>query len=147
MYVDTVFKTVFKEGCCEAIAVQTLRNTHYAAEAASLEKELQAGHSKCIDLLSHIDNARKSGDLVQTTQERRQALDQSKPTPREIIRTSQMIKSISYYLGYPLAKAVLEKYGIEGMISSLKKNPPLKAQYFGNPATYLVTLEKLLIPS
>jgi hypothetical protein len=46
-------------------------------------------------------------------------------------------------LGYPLARAVLEKYGVKGVKLVLEKHPPLKAQYFANPQAYLTRLEKL----
>jgi ABC-type Zn uptake system ZnuABC Zn-binding protein ZnuA len=46
-------------------------------------------------------------------------------------------------LGYPLARAVLEKYGVKGVKLALEKHPPTKAQYFANPQAYLTQLEKL----
>jgi hypothetical protein len=144
LYIDTVFKTVFKEGCCEAIALQTLRSMDYETEAASLEKELQTGYPKCIDLLFYIENARKSGECVEKDQIRHQALDEGK-LAKEVLKSSQIIKGVSYYLGYPLAKAVLEKYGIEGVRSAIENHPPLKAQYFANPQTYLILLEKMVM--
>jgi hypothetical protein len=144
MYVDTVFKTVFKEGCCEAIALQTLHNMGYETEAASLEKELQTGYPKCIGLLFYIENARKSGERVEKDRIRHQAVDEEKLI-KEVLRSSQIIKGVSYYLGYPLAKAVLEKYGIEGVRFAIENHPPLKAQYFANPQTYLTLLEKMVM--
>jgi len=144
MYIDTVFKTVFKEGCCEAIALQTLRSMDYETEAASLEKELQTGYPKCVGLLFYIENARKTGEYVEKDQIRHQALDEGK-LAKEVLRSSQIIKGVSYYLGYPLAKAVLEKYGIEGVRFAIENHPPLKAQYFANPQTYLTLLEKMVI--
>jgi hypothetical protein len=144
MYIDTVFKTVFKEGCCEAIALQTLRSMDYETEAASLEKELQTGYPKCIGLLFYIENARKSGECVEKDQIRHQALDEGK-LAKEVLKSSQIIKGVSYYLGYPLAKAVLEKYGIEGVRVAIENHLPLKAQYFANPQTYLILLEKMVM--
>jgi len=145
IYVDTVFRNVFKEGCCEAIALQTLRSMGY--EVASWENELQTGHSKCIGLLSCIDNARKSEELLKEDQmrqpyERRgtKAMYGLKLV-KEILRSSQIIKAVSYYLGYPVAKVVLEKYGIEGLKLAIEKNPPLKAQYFADSQTYQTELE------
>jgi len=38
-YVGIVLKSVFKEGCCEAMALQTLRSMGSEIEVASLEKE------------------------------------------------------------------------------------------------------------
>jgi hypothetical protein len=142
VYVDTVFKTVFKEGCCEAIALQTLRSTGYETEAASLEKELQAGHPKCTGLLFYIENARESGEWVGKDRIRHQALDEEK-LAEEVLRSSQIIKGVSYYLGYPLANAVLEKHGIEGVRFAIENHPPLKAEYFANPQTYLDSIGKL----
>ena len=61
----------------------------------------------------------------------------------KILKWSQIIKGVSYYLGYPLARAVLEKYGVEGVKIALEKHPPTEAQYFANPQVYLTQLEKL----
>ena len=61
----------------------------------------------------------------------------------KILKWSQIIKGVSYYLGYPLARAVLEKYGVKGVKFALEKHPPTKAQYFANPQAYLTQLEKL----
>jgi len=148
-YIDTIFKSIFKEGCCEAIALQTLRNMGYETLVTSLEKELQIGHSKCIDLLFDIDNARRRGDMVKRDQVRSrygrrrvQAIDEEKLV-KDVLRSTQVIKGVSYYLGYPLAKAVLEKHGIEGIKLVLEKCPPLRSQYFANPQTYLAQLEKI----
>ena len=140
VYIDTVFKTVFKEGCCEAIALKTLRGMGYETDVESLEKELQEGYMKCIDLLSYTENARMNGDT------RRQELDEEQ-LAKEVLRSSQIIKGVAYYLGYPLAKTILENCGIEGVRSALENNPPLKAEYFANPRTYLQLLEKLKLPS
>jgi hypothetical protein len=143
IYVDAVFKTVFKEGCCEAIALQVLCNMGlgYETEVASLEKELQTGCSKCMELLFHIENTRKGESAVEKDRMSHQALDKEK-LAKDILRSSQIIKGVSYYLGYALAKAVLEKFGIEGVRFAVENYPPLKAEYFANPQTYLTLLEK-----
>lgn len=62
---------------------------------------------------------------------------------KDLFKCSQIIKGLSYYLGYPLAKAVLEKYGIEGVKNALEKSPPLEAKYFATPEDYLALLKKL----
>lgn len=148
IYIDTIFKTVFKEGFCEAIALQTLFNTDYETEVASLEKELQRGYAKCITLLFDIDDTRKIEAKAEKDQNRLcydkgrfRAKDQEKLTKR-ILSIFQIIKVFSYYLGYPLAKAVLEKHGIEGIKLALEKHPPLKAEYFANPRSYQSELEE-----
>jgi len=147
-YTDVVFKNVFKEGCCEAIAFQTLRRIGYEKEVASLEKELLVGHSKCIDVLFDLDNIKRS---VEDTDKRRIWLSEQRQGARvmdegkilkEILRSSQIIKGCSYYLGYPLAKAVVEKYGIRGVKLALEKYPPRKARYFADPKAYLAWLEE-----
>ena len=150
-YIDALFKTVFKEGCCEAIALQTLRNMGNEIEAESLEKELQAGHSKCIDLLFDVENTRKIGESIEKRhvyphyeRSRIQAIGEDKLV-KEVLKSSQIIKAVSYFLGYPLGKAVLEKYGIKGIKLALEKHPPLEAQYFANSQTYLTQLQKLTI--
>jgi len=148
-HTNIIFKSVFKEGFCEAIALQTLRHVDSEMKAASLEKELQTGHSKCIDLLFDLDNTRKNVENVGKNQtqvgekrQRTQSVDEKKLV-KEILKISQIIKGLSYYLGYPLAKAVVERYGIKGAKLALEKCPPLKAQYFANSQVYLTELEKL----
>lgn len=149
IYIDTVFTSVFKEGSCEAIALQTLRCMGY--EASAWEKELQIGHSKCIGLLSYVENTRRSGDLLREGQMRQtyekhrvQAIDEMKLIKR-VLKGSQIIKAVSYHLGYPLAKTVLEKYGIEGLKLAIEKHPPLKSQYFRDPQTYQTDLETAML--
>lgn len=146
-YSGIVFKSVFKEGCCEAMALQTLRSMGYEIEVASLEKELQIGHSKCINLLFDVEKARRSQKGIRKVRMRPDYERRIAPVGEEkLIKTlkwSQIIKGVSYYLGYPLAKAVLEKYGVKGVKLALEKHPPLKAQYFANSQAYLTQLEKL----
>jgi len=148
-HIDIVFKSIFKEGVCEAIALQTLHHIDSEKKVASLEKELQTGHSKCIDVLFDLDNAKRNIEDIEKTQtrldekrQRIQAIDEEKLL-KEALRSPQIIKGLSYYLGYPLAKAVVEKYGIKGVKLALEKYPPLKARYFANPQAYLTKLEKL----
>jgi hypothetical protein len=145
VYVDTVFMTVFKEGCCEAIAMQTLRSMHCSMEAESLEKELLFGYPKCVSLLSRVEEARKNWTRIGTVPSRSPSMIGQRL--KDFLRLSQIIKGASYYLGYPLAKAVLEKHGLEGMLFAIENNPPLKAQYFANPQSYLVKLEKSSVPN
>jgi hypothetical protein len=146
-YIGIVFKSVFKEGCCEAMALQTLRSMGYEIEVASLEKELQIGHSKCINLLFDVDNARRSQEGIRKVRMRPDYERSIAPVGEEkltkALKWFQIIKGVSYYLGYPLARAVLEKYGVKGVKLALEKHPPLKAQYFANPQAYLTRLEKL----
>ncbi len=148
-YADIIFKNVFKEGCCEAIALQTLHHIGSEMKTASLEKELLVGHSKCIDVLFDLEEAKRNIECMEKSQtrlnEKRQRIraeDEDKLV-REIVGSSQTIKGISYYLGYPLAKAVLEKYGIKGVKLALEKYPPLEAQYFANTEAYLAKLEEI----
>jgi hypothetical protein len=146
-YIGIVFKSVFKEGCCEAMALQTLRSMGYEIEVASLEKELQIGHSKCINLLFDVDNAKRSQKGIRKVRMRPDYERRIAPVGEEkLIKTlkwSQIIKGVSYYLGYPLANAVLEKHGIEGVRFAIENHPPLKAEYFANPQTYLDSIGKL----
>jgi len=147
-YIDTVFLTVFKEGCCEAIALQTLRNMSYEIEAASMDEDLQMGHSKCINLLFEIDIGKRSQKGVRKVRTRLHSEKSAAPATdeekllKEALGGYQIIKGVSYYLGYPLAKAVLEKYGIKGIKFALEEHPPLEAEYFANPQAYLTQLEK-----
>ncbi len=141
IYLDVVFKTVFKEGCCEAIALQTLRSLGYETEVTSLEKELQTGCSKCVDLLFYIEHARRDTKGLEKDKMSHQVNDEQE-LAKGVLRSSQVIKGVSYYLGYTIAKDVLEKYGIEGVKFAMEKYPPLKAEYFANPQIYLIFLEK-----
>ena len=147
-YIDTVFLTVFKEGCCEAIALQTLRNMSYEIEAASMDEDLQMGHSKCINLLFEIDIGKRGKKGVRKVRTRLHSEKSAAPATdeeklvKEALGGYQIIKGVSYYLGYPLAKAVLEKYGIKGIKFALEEHPPLGAEYFANPQAYLTQLEK-----
>ena len=118
-----------------------MRSRCFATEAGALEKELQVGYPKCIGLLSSLENARKSWERVEMNQLGSHPLYQIRKTI-EILRTAQIIKGVSYYIGYPVAKAVLEKYGIQGLRVAIETNPPLKTQYFVNPQTYLAIFEK-----
>jgi len=148
-HTDIIFKNVFKEGACEVVALQTLRHVGAEMKTASLEKELLAGHSKCIDVLFDLDNAKRNIERIEKSQirlnekrQRTQTMDEDKII-KEVLRSSQIIKGISYYLGYPLAKVVVEKHGIRGLKFALEKYPPLEAQYFANPKAYLAKLEEL----
>jgi hypothetical protein len=152
MYIDTVFKSVFKEGCCEAIALRTLRDTEYGVETASLEKELLIGHSKCVKLLfslesiRSVERARKAEMHLQRERGQGQEIN-AENLAQEFFKDSQVIKGLSYYLGYPLAKAVLEKYWIAGVKIALEKSPPLEAKYFAAPEEYVALLEELHVVS
>jgi len=143
-YVDTVFETVFREGCCESIANETLNQSCFAAEAVASDKELRAGYPKCIGLLSSLENAIKNWKHVEIKQVGKKSFDQI-DGDMGILKTAQIIKGVSYYIGYPLAKLILEKHGIEGLLEAIENHPPLKTQCFANPQTYLATFEKELI--
>lgn len=147
-HADIIFKTIFKEGFCEAIALQTLRHIDSERKVASLEKELLIGHSKCIDLLFDFDNIKKNVENIENNQlqveeekQRIQEIDE-KRLVEGFFKVSQIIKGLSYYLGYPVAKAVLERYGIKGAKLTLVEYPPLRAQYFADPQAYLTHLRK-----
>ena len=148
MYIDTIFKSVFKEGCCEAIALRTLRNIGYGLDTASLEKELLIGYSKCIKLLFALESRRsaereKKADMHLQREGCQSQEINAENMVKELFKCSQIIKGLSYYLGYPLAKAVLEKYWIDGVKIALEKSPPLEAKYFATPEDYLVLLKEL----
>ena len=148
MYIDTVFKSVFKEGCCEAIALRTLRNTEYGLETASQEKELLIGYSKCMKLLFALESKRstereKKAEMHLQCEGCQSQEINAENLLKDLFKCSQIIKGLSYYLGYPLAKAVLEKYWIEGVKIALEKSPPLEAKYFATPEDYLDLLKKL----
>ena len=146
VYLDTAFTGIFKEGCCEMIALQTLHSMSY--DTTSWEKELQSGYSKCKGLLSYMDNFRNSLEEDQLSllkdKEREPTTDELEPI-KKVLRTSQIVKGVSYFLGYPLAKIVLEKYGISGIKVALEECPPLKGRYFTDPQTYQVDLEKIML--
>jgi hypothetical protein len=143
-YVDTVFKTVFREGCCESIANETLHQSCFAAEAVELDKELRAGYPKCIGLLSSLENARKNWEGAGINQVGNKSLDQINGD-MGVLRMAQMIKGVSYYVGYPLAKSILEKCGIRGLLEAMENHLPLETRYFVKPQAYLAIFEKELI--
>lgn len=144
IYVNTIFKSVFKEGACEVMAVQILRNMNYTTEANTLEKEMHDGYPKCIGLLSRVENIRKNLVPAKIVQPDHEVLN-TQVIVEEILKNSQIIKGVSYYLGYPLARVVLKKYGLSGIRFSLENALVLKAEYFSNPESYIATLE--LMPS
>lgn len=143
LYFEAIFKTVFKEGSCEAIALQTLKNMNYAEEAALSDKELQTGYLKCIGLLSSIETRRKNIVSEKTFQTGLEESNSQKIL-EEVLKHAQIIKGASYYLGYPLARKILEKYGINGIHLAVQRNLPLEAKYFANPDSYLELLENKL---
>ncbi len=142
IYFDAIFKAVFKEGACEAIAIHVMRNMNYATEAAILEKEMQEGYTKCLGLLSRVENIRKNVMTSNIIQLDCKVLD-AQVIVDEVLKNSQIIKGVSYILGYPLARVVLEKYGLNGVRFILENALPLKAEYFSNPESYLATLDKI----
>ncbi|MGD0646105.1 MAG: hypothetical protein ABSA75_14470 [Candidatus Bathyarchaeia archaeon] len=146
IYIDTALIGIFKEGCCEMIALQTLYSMSY--DTTSWEKELQTGYSKCKGLLTYMDNFRNSLEEDQLSllkdKKREPTAIELEPV-KKFLGTSQIVKGVSYFLGYPLAKIVLEKYGISGINFALEEYPPLKGRYFTDPQTYQVELEKAML--
>ncbi len=140
VYFETIFKTIFKEGCCEAIAIQILRNMNFNAEAARSDKELQSGYLKCVGLLSIIECKRKRMMAAEPLQTEQKPAD-VQAIFGEVLKHAQIIKSVSYYLGYPLAREVLEKYGLYGVCSLIQKAMQPKAEHFVNPESYIAILE------
>ena len=150
-YLKVVFGTVFKEGFCEALSLYTLNNMKTNETSINLlEKEYKKQHSKHIGLLFDLEKTRKKiGDSEtaatgQDTQYLTTQVTEGKKLVMEAIRNAHIIKGVSYYLGYPLAKAFLDKYGIKKINTALEKTPPFKAQYFAEPHTYLTLLESQL---
>jgi len=137
-----ILKNAFKEGVCEAIALQTLRQTGFKAEIAALEQELETGHSKYVDVLSHLGKTTRSTGKDLAGEKRKRQVTDGKKLIEETLVSFQVMKGISYYVGYPLAKAVLEEYGMKGVKVALEKCPPDKAEYFSNTQAYLTMLEK-----
>ncbi len=146
IYLNTAFTGIFKEGCCEMIALQTLQSLGY--DTTSWERELRTGYSKCKGLLYYMDNFRNSLEKDQLSlhknKEGEPTTDELEPI-KKVLRTSQIVKGVSYFLGYPLAKIVLEKYGISGIKVALEEYPPLKGRYFTDPQTYQIDLEKAML--
>ena len=143
-YKEVVFKSVFKEGLCEAISLKILLYSGLKDRVASIEKELQQGHSNWIGVLFDLENMRKGvenqNNLMYLKKDERTKFGDERELITHILKTSQMIKSISYHLGYPIAKEILDKHGIEGIKAALR-NPPLRAEYFVDPSTYISSLE------
>jgi len=144
-YKEVVFKSVFKEGCCEAISLRTLMHSGLKDRVASLEKELTQGHSKWIGILFDIENMKEDvgnwNNLMPPKKDLKEKLVDERELITRVLKSSQEIKSISYHLGYLIAKEIIDKHGIEGIRTALK-NPPLKAEYFFDPLKYISILER-----
>ena len=143
-YKEVVFKSVFKEGCCEAISLKTLLHSGLKDRVVSIERELQQGHSKWIGILFALENMEEGVEnqyksMFLKKDEMAKPEDERELITR-ILKSSQVIKSVSYHLGYPIAKEIIDKYGIEGIKTALE-NPPLKAEYFVEPSIYISSLE------
>lgn len=147
-YVELTYMSVFKEGCCEAISLHTLRHINpNEVDVDSFEEELQTKHSKCMGLLLDLEKVRKGIENAATATP---SLDTTKPTAdimevkKQVIKTlrgSPIIKGVSYYLGYPLARAFIERYRLEALKSILEGCPPSKVEHFSHPQTYLQLLQ------
>lgn len=141
---EIVFKSVFKEGCCEAIALRTLSHSGHEEKVESIEKELQQGHSKCIGILFELEKSKlgvgSQNSSMYPKGDETAKLGYERELVTRILKSSQAIKSVSYHLGYPIAKEIIDKHGIEGIKAALK-NPPLKAEYFVDPSKYISSLE------
>ena len=153
-YLRLVFASIFKEGLCEAISLHTLRNMKTnETHINSLEKEFKKQHSKCIGLLFNLEKTRKDIEEAETAAINLEAtnfatqVDEVKKLVMKTLRNSHIIKGVSYYLGYPLAKAFLDRYGLIKTKIALEKYPPLKAEHFANPRTYLTLLESQAFPA
>lgn len=116
--IASLFKEIFREGCAEAIALETLHNLGYKAAVVRREKMLKRDYLKYICSLSDLSKTRRS-------------------TPKTLIAT----KNHAYCLAYPLAKRILESYGINGIKFALER-PPLKAKDFVTPQEYLTNLRR-----
>jgi len=147
-YLRLVFAIIFKEGLCEAISLYTLRNMKTnEMYINSLENEFKRQHSKCIGLLSDLEDIRKDIEEAEVAAVGLDAVsfalkvDEVKKLVMKTLRNSHIIKGVSYYIGYPLAKAFLDRYGLRKTKIAFEKYPPLKGEYFANPCTYLTLLE------
>ena len=125
-YRKVAFRSILKEGSCEAIALKTLLHTNMRSIIRSADEELREGHQKTISILHELEGRAKQIENAQIA---------------HILESSIVIKSVSYYLGYPLASAILDEYGIQGVFATLKA-PPLKAEYYARPSSYMSFLEK-----
>ena len=144
IYKEVVFKSVFKEGLCEAISLKTLLHSDLKDRVASIERELLQGHSNWIGILFDLDNMKKGvenqNNSMFSKKDAGAKLEAERELITRILRSAQIIKSISYHLGYPIAKEIINKHGIEGIKAALK-NPPLRAEYFVDPSNYILSLE------
>jgi hypothetical protein len=57
------------------------------------------------------------------------------------ISYSQLLISVSYPLGYPLAKEVLDNFGIDGLRVAIM-NPPTNPAHFIEPSLYIPILKE-----
>lgn len=141
---EIVFKSVFKEGCCEAIALRTLSYSGHKEKVLTIEKELLQGHSKWISILFDIecvtDNVENHNFSEFLKIDKISELEDKREQINRILKLCQIVKIISYNLGYPIANEIINKHGLEGIKTALE-NPPLKAEYFDEPSKYLSYLE------
>jgi hypothetical protein len=143
-YKEAAFKSIFKEGCCEAISLKTLRHSGMKDRALSIEMELKKGYGEWVGILQAIENMKVDNEnhrkYLSQTIDRSGRIEYEKKLLTDIVKTSQVIKCFSYHLGYPIAKGIVDQYGIEG-IKAAFKDPPLKAKYFLDPSTYISSLD------
>jgi hypothetical protein len=144
IFKEVVFRSVFKEGCCEALALRTLSYSGFRDVVAPIEKELLQGHSKLIGILFDIENMTDGIDnyncSVSLKKDGIATVEDKREPIQTLLKRCQVVKSISYHLGYPIAKEIIDEHGIEGIKIALG-NPPLRAEYFVEPSEYVSSLE------
>ena len=145
-YTENVLWSVFREGCCEAIALETMLHSEHKEKVSGYAEDLLTEHSKWAGTLLKIDDLQSE---VMRTENKipiktaNASLEYERKVLNQFISYSQLLKSVSYPLGYPLAKEVLDNFGLDGLRVAIM-SPPSKPAHFIDPSLYIPNLKERL---
>ena len=144
-YTENVLWSVFREGCCEAIALETMLHSEYKEKVSGYAEDLLIEHSKWAGTLLKIDDLQSEVMKTEKTPIRtaNASLEYERKVLNRFISYSQLLKSVSYPLGYPLAKEVLDNFGLDGLRVAIM-SPPSKPAHFIDPSLYIPNLKERL---
>ena len=145
-YTENVLWSVFREGSCEAIALETMLHSEHKEKVSGYAEDLLTEHSKWAGTLLKIDDLQSE---VMRTENKipiktaNASLEYERKVLNQFISYSQLLKSVSYPLGYPLAKEVLDNFGLDGLRVAIM-SPPSKPAHFIDPSLYIPNLKERL---
>jgi len=145
-YTENVLWSVFREGFCEAIALEAMLHSEYKEKVSGYAEDLLTEHSKWAGTLIKIDDLQSEVVRMENKNHIRTAnasLEYERKVLNRFISYSQLLKSVSYPLGYPLAKEVLDNFGIDGLRVAIM-SPPSKPAHFIDPSLYIPNLKERL---